>query len=304
MFVIFVLYITLHSNESSMGVDNRYLNPALRILDKRNLIVDFQTLREKLTTTYEHRDDFLISIYFEYLPTGASIAINKDERMWPASLIKIPVAMTAMKKVQEGDWKLSNELVILEEDKDSDYGELYKKPNGTTIAIENLLKESLINSDNTAHFILLRNLENAELEDVYVHLGMDDVIEALKRNKKDKEVDNRITAKRYSIFFRSLYNATFLDQKHSELFMDILEQAPNDLLSTGIPSDVPFVHKTGIRLDEKVMADSGIVYVSGRPYILTVMIQQKNGDEFKRKEIEQLFKVIGEEVYHYVARPY
>lgn len=303
--IIFVLSFVLldgkQEKEGSMfGSQSMYLNPALKVLDKRNLIVDFQGLREKLQE-YEKRTDFTISIYFEYFPTGANIATHKDERIWPASLIKIPVAMAAMKKVQDGTWKLDNELVILDQDKDSEYGELYKMPTGTTLTIRRLLEESLINSDNTAHFVLLRNIEGNELEEVFVHLGMDDVIDSLKRNKKDADIDNRITAKRYSIFFRSLYNATFLNQKYSELFLDILSRAPKEYVSLGLPKDVNFVHKTGIRIDEKVMADSGIIYAGGRPYLITIMIAQKEEGELKREEIKKLFEDIGRLVYTYVV---
>jgi beta-lactamase class A len=133
---------------------------------------------------------------------------------------------------------------------------------------------------------------------------MDDIINALKKNKKDKETDNRITAKRYSIFFRSLYNATYLDQEYSQLFMKILEQAPDDYAAVGLPPDIPFVHKTGIRIDERVMADSGIVYVPGRPYILTIMVQQKKKGELDQEEAKKLLQKISEEVYSYVSKPF
>lgn len=283
------------------GLENfSFLNPAVRLIKKDNLIVNFQGLRELLQTKYETKKDYTVSIYFEYLPTGANISTHKDEKIWPASLIKIPVAMAVMKKVQDGKWKLTNELVILDEDKDSEYGELYKKPTGTTISIKKLLEESLINSDNTAHFVLLRNLDSEELEDVYNHLGLDDIIDALKRSSKDTAEDNRMTAKRYAIFFRSLYNATFLDVQYSQLFLSILENAPRDLLGQEIPKDVPFVHKTGIRTDEAVRADSGIVYVSGRPYLLTVMIQKNNKEKFNEEEVNLIFNDIGKEVYTYV----
>lgn len=279
------------------------LNPALLVLDKKNLIVNFQPLRDSLMNTYEKRDDYMVSIYFEYFPTGANISINKDEKVWPASLIKIPVAMAMMKKVQDRKWKLTNELVILDDDKDSEYGNLYTSPTGTTLSIKKFIEESLINSDNTAHFVLLRNLDGEELEDVYVHLGMDDIIDGLKKApSKKEEVDNRITAKRYSIFFRSLYNATYLDQEHSQLFLSILENAPRDLLGLGIPKEVPFVHKTGVRVDERVRADSGIVYIPGRPYLLTVMIQKKGKGELDENDVSLLFKTIGEEVYTYVTK--
>ncbi len=300
----FSFYLTSKDSRESKS-NFGLLNPAVLTLSKSDRLVDFQELREYLTTTYENRDDYLVSIYFEYLPTGANISINKDEKIWPASLIKIPVAMAAMKKVEKGVWKNTNELVIMDEDKDSEYGDLYKEPTGTTLTIQKFLEESLINSDNTAHFVLLRNLDGGELEEAYVHLGLDDIIDALKKNpKKNDEVDNRMTAKRYTIFFRSLYNATFLDVEHSQAFLSILKNAPRDLLGKGIPKDIVFVHKTGVRIDEAVRADSGIVYVPGRPYLITVMVQKKNKKNFSEEEVSLLFEEIGRKVYTYVANPH
>lgn len=297
-------YFGLFSGRITASGSQKYsfLNPAIDIIQKDNLIVDFQELREFLQSNYEKRNDYLISIYFEYLPTGANISTHKDEKIWPASLIKIPVAMAVMKKVQDGKWKLTNELVIMDEDKDDSYGDLYKKPSGTTMSIKELLEASLIDSDNTAHFVLLRNLESEELEDVYNHLGLDDIIDALKRSKGDQAEDNRMTAKRYAIFFRSLYNATFLNPTYSQMFLDILEHAPRDLLGAGLPRDVQFVHKTGVRADEAVRADSGIVYASGRPYLLTVMITKKNKKTFDEAEVAAIFKAISEETYRHVTK--
>jgi beta-lactamase class A len=302
LLIIIIFLIVFGERATSVsGGRSDYLNPSLRILDKRNLIVDFQELREKLQR-YETRGDYTVSVYFEYLPTGANIAVHKDEKIWPASLIKIPVAMAALKKVEEGKWKLDNELVILDQDKDSEFGDMYKLPTGTSMTIRKFLEESLVSSDNTAHFVLLRNLEGEELEDVFVHLGMDEVIDSLKRdNKKESDVDNRITAKRYSVFFRSLYNSTYFTHENSEMFLEILSGAPNEYLSVGLPNDIPFVHKTGIRIDERVMADSGIVYVPGRPYVLTVMIAQNKEGALDQEEIKKMFEDISREVYYYVS---
>lgn len=282
----------------------KLLNPSAALMDKRNLIVDFQELRNHLRETYERRTDYTIAIYFEYIPTGANITVNNDVRIWPASLIKIPIAMAMAKKLEKGIWEKTNELVILDEDKDAEFGQLYKQPTGTTLSIEKVMYESLVNSDNTAHFMLLRNLDAQELEDVYTHIGLDDVIDTLKRSPKDQETDNRITAKRYTVFFRSLYNATYLNPDYSQWFLNILRNAPSEYLSRGLPHDIVFVHKTGIRTDEKVWADSGIVYAPGRPYLLTVMIQKNTEGMPTEAEIEGLFKEISEKTYDYVSKAY
>jgi len=293
LLLTYAVYIPkLKKNQAN--IRNRYtlLNPSAALIEKNNLLVNFQSLRDSLTAKYERRGDYLVSLYFEYLPTGASISINKDEKIWPASLIKIPVAMAVMKKVEKGTWKLDNELVILDEDKDNEFGELFKQPTGTTMTIGRLLRESLVNSDNTAHFVLLRNLDDGELEDVYIHLGMDDIIDALKRAPEASAADNRITAKRYSVFYRSLYNATYLTPEYSNRFLEILRDVPREHLSAGLPADVVFAHKTGIRTDERVWADSGVVYLSGRPYLLTVMIQKKDASITGDSGEDKLFKDI------------
>ena len=305
LFVLFLvtnIYFIFIKKDNIIFNNYSFINPTINLIKRENLIVNFQELRTSLQSKYENRDDYLVSIYFEYLPTGANISVNKDEKIWPASLIKIPVAMAAMKKVQDEKWKLNNELVILDEDKDDEYGVLYKEPVGTTLSIKRVIEESLINSDNTAHFILLRNLDNYELEDVYNHLGLDEIINTLKRSPDQKSEDNRMTAKNYTIFFRSLYNATFLSKEYSQIFLNILEHAPKDYLSKGLPNDIVFVHKTGIRVDEDVKADSGIVYAGERPYLLTVMIQKKKNKNVNGIEAEDIFKDISEEVYNYVTK--
>ncbi|HMQ02216.1 MAG TPA: class A beta-lactamase-related serine hydrolase [Candidatus Doudnabacteria bacterium] len=314
-FVVLILLVTImalgyngilpreaRKNALMQKNDYSFLNPSVRMVEKENLLVNFEPLRSSLKAKYEIRDDYMISLYFEYLPTGANITLNRDERIWPASLIKIPVAMAAMKKVETGLWKFSNELVILDEDKDSEYGDLYKQPTGTTLTIEQLLKETLINSDNTAHFVLLRNLDGSDLEDVYTHLGLEEVISALKLTPKDGEVDNRMTAKNYSVFFRSLFNATYFSPQYSQQFMDILQYAPKEYLGQGVPSEVPFVHKTGIRVEDRVKADSGIVYVKNRPYLITVMIQKKAIEPIPEGEVEEIFRDISKEIYDYVSK--
>lgn len=298
----YVFYVPRLKNDRERFINQySFLNPGATLVDKDDLLVNFQPLRDSLIKKYEQRDDYLISLYFEYLPTGANISLNKDEKIWPASLIKIPVAMAAMKKAETKEWKLTNELVILDEDKDSEYGKLYQQPSGTALTIRELLKATLADSDNTAHFVLLRNLDGDELEDVYSHLGLDDIIDALKRTPRGAETDNRMTAKRYSVFFRSLYNATFLTPEYSQLFLDILKDAPREYLSQGLPTDIRFMHKTGIRVDETVQADAGIVYLPGRPYLLTAMIQRKDTALGINGEAEKFFSEISKEIYDYVA---
>ncbi|HLD61929.1 MAG TPA: serine hydrolase [Patescibacteria group bacterium] len=259
------------------------LNPARKFIKQEDLIVNFQPLRDELNQKYEA--DPNISIYFEYLPTGASIAISKDAEFYPASLLKVPVAMAVAKKIEKGEWKWTNELVLMSADKDEKFGTLYKEPSDSTHTIEDLVRRSLSDSDNTAHFILVRNLETEEINDVYEHMGIKDFL----------DTEGKLSAKRYSVIFRSLYNSSYLSENDSQKLLLYLSQSPyNEFIESALPENIIFSHKIGISDSEKVFIDSGIVYAKNRPYILTVMT--KNEAEQKAKGI---MKDISERVYNY-----
>ena len=293
-FLYFIILILISSNffayifkpKSSDVVKDKYnlLNPAREFIKQEDLIINFQPLRDYLNDKYEA--DPNISIYFEYLPTGSNISMNKDAEFYPASLLKVPVAMAVAKKIEKGNWKWTNELVLMSTDKDDKFGTLYKEKTNTTHTIEDLIKRSLVDSDNTAHFILVRNLEMEEIEDVYSHIGLDSFL----------ETNGSLSAKRYSVIVRALYSASYANEDNSQKLLSYLSQSSfYNYIQSGLPQDILFSHKIGVDEDKKIYLDSGIVYEKDRPYILTVMI--KDETEQKAKEI---IKDISEKVYNYV----
>lgn len=260
------------------------LNPARNFFKQEDLIINFQPLRDYLNNKYEA--DPNVSIYFEYLPTGANIAVNKDAEFYPASLLKVPVAMAAAKKIDRGEWKWDNKLVLMATDKDDKFGTLYKEPTGSVFTIEELVKRSLIDSDNTAHFILLRNLELSEINDVYSHMGIDGFL----------ETDGSLSAKRYSVILRTLYNSSYITDKSSQKIISFLSKGEFEgYIESGLPSDVVFAHKVGIDTNKKIYLDSGIVYFGQRPYILVVMTKSKTEEQAKN-----IMKDISQKVFDYI----
>ena len=261
------------------------LNPIRSFIDQKDLIINLQPLRDYLNEKYG--TDSNVSIYFEYLPTGANIALQKDAEFYPASLLKVPVAMAVARKIERGDWKWTNELVLMSTDKNDEFGTLYKKPTNSTYTIEELVRRSLADSDNTAHFMLDRNLDIEEMKDVYDHMGLEGFL----------ETEGTLSAKKYSIMFRALYSSSFLTEKNSQKLLLSLSQSPfNAYIQSALPEDIVFAHKIGIDTAKKVYLDSGIVYAKSRPYILTIMT--KNKDE----EIAQkIMADVSEKVYNYVT---
>lgn len=90
-------------------------------MEEKHIITTLQPIREKFREIIDQNGPDSISLYFEYLNTGANISINPDLRILPASLIKVPLAMAVMKKVERGEWLLTNELVMMKEDRDTNW---------------------------------------------------------------------------------------------------------------------------------------------------------------------------------------
>ena len=258
-------------------------------ISQEHFIGTLQPVREYLQKLVQEEGSDSISIYVEYLNTGANISINQDLRIFPASLVKVPLAMAVMKKVEKGDWFLQNELVVMPEDRDYGWGDVHKYPIGTRLTIEELIEEMLLNSDNTAYRMLYRNLSFDELQDVIVTLGLEDLFSE----------DGKITAKEYTRLFRSLYVSNYLSQDNSQKLLEILSKTSYDkYLGQGMPKDVIFAHKIGENQDMKVILDAGIVYVENRPYLVSAMIDYKDMGLDKAKAI---LKDISEKIYVYVA---
>lgn len=298
LFLLVVSNITtlvfLQKNQSPevQSLEYPLIDFSRNFIDSSNFFSTVEPLRQELkniVSEYE-KEGYRIGLYFEFLNTGANISINQDERFQPASLSKMPTALTVMKKIEKDEWELSNELVLFLEDRNDGYGDLYKKPAGTRLTIEELLKELLINSDDTAHRIFIRNLAGYEFEEMLLALGMADLYDS----------DYNITAKEYSRIFRSLYTSSFLDREQSSLLLNFLVGTPFDTyIQAGLPDDVVFSHKIGEHYEERTFLDSGIVYIPNRPYLVTVMIQTPEG--LGEDEASLVMKNVSEKIYLYVA---
>ena len=190
------------------SVENPYplVDLSRSFIAHEHFITNIQPLREKLNKIVEDRNLETASIYFEYLQTGANISIKPNVRVYPASLLKVPTAIAVMRKIEKGEWRLDNKLVLFAGDIDPNYGEQYYKNSiGTTFTIEELLKAILIESDNTTHRILIRNLSTEDFALMRDSMGLDEVL-------NERQL---LSAKEYSRVFRALYYASSISPEHS-----------------------------------------------------------------------------------------
>lgn len=284
---IFFIYKYLNSQPEKNESHFTMLDPARKFLPAKSYITNIEKLRTYLKElAVEYPDS--ISIYYENINSGANISINKDVRLFPASLSKLIQAIIITQKVEEGVLSFDQELKALPFDLSSDSGNLYQTIGDAPISVDNLLKELLVNSDNTAQNIFKHYLTFEDYSDFQNATGLQDLYNE----------NGFISAKEYTRILRVLYTSNFLEPENSQKILQYMAQATfKDYLSQGIPSDIKFAHKYGENKDYNIFADSGIVYVPNKPYMISVIIKGKDSSSETRAWAVNLMKEISKNAY-------
>lgn len=217
-----------------------------------------------------------ISIYFRNLNSGPWIGINENEKYSPASLLKVPVAVAAMRRAEIEPLFLKK-LVVYQEPQIKD---ALPNMNDTVVlqknkayTIEQLVEHTVADSDNEAMMLLLQKTGSALVGKVMEDMGIKNISQA---------ENDFVSVKEYSSMFRYLFNATYLTKEKSELLLLMMSRAKyRDGLPAGIPDSIKIAHKFGERAFEnsniRQLHDCGIVYLPGSPYLICVMTR---GDDF------------------------
>ena len=252
---------------------------------QEDYIVNLTPLRAELTNFIKKNTTSNISIYIEFLNTGSNISLSPDMRINPASLTKLPIAMIYMRKLELGELQMNSEFAITPADRDSAWGDFYKVQ-ATTATLEELITQALMYSDNTAHNILYRNITTQDANLFSEDIGLEDLF--------DK--NGEITAKEYARIFRALYTSSYLQKEHSQYLLALLAQSPyKNYLGSGISDDIVFSHKIGEKKADKIFLDFGIVYLSKRQYLISVLVKNidtnTSPDTAKEQALEIMEKI-------------
>lgn len=247
-----------------------------------------------ISSATESGDVDLVSVYYRNPGNGHWFGINESEKYLPASLLKVPIMIAYFKKAESDPKVLTERLTYTgpEPDAESKHDLSSTLIPKQSYTVERLINEMIVESDNGAKDLLLRNIDAVSLEEVFTDLG----IEVPPRQGGSYG----ISAKIYSMFFRTLYSATFLNREMSEKALAILAHASfADGLVKGVPPGIVVAHKYGehgVYSGDKEIGiefhDCGMVYYPQHPYLVCVMTMGKN-----ISSLEKMVQTISRLVY-------
>lgn len=209
------------------------------------------------------------SIYFKDPSNGKWFGVNADKEYHLGSLAKVPLLMSYARSAETNPELLDRKITAnLKED----FNKLQSiKPkqsieNGKAYTIANLLSFMIQYSDNNASTILGSIAQADTKNKIYQDFG---ITESFDRETK-------VSPKQFSLFFRSLFNSTYLGRVASSEALKLLAATNfKDGLVLYLPSDVVVSHKFGEYRDSSTdqieFHDCGIVYKKSGPYGLCIM---------------------------------
>ncbi len=256
-------------NESYSGLLSPRVYAGL-LEPKSYLIVNYGPLRD-VVSSYIEDNHLNVSVYVVNMRDGASMSINGNQKYVPASLSKVPLAILILKRVEEGELSLDQEVEITSEDRVTSWGDLYKTTQ-QKVTIRFLLEKMLRDSDNTAFLVLNRYKKNDEFTILlrnylgyYVQTKENSTLEAAQM----------VTVRSLYSVFSSLYLSTILDPQDSEYILSLLSNTTFDVNTAyTLPPEVKVSHKFGALYnnnDEKYFHDCGIIYMGVKRVFYCVM---------------------------------
>jgi len=253
-----------------------YTNPLLECEQAQHVLSDPELkpmrddlekfIRENLSRRWGDE----VSVYFRELNDGLTFDIGKDSQFYPASLLKVPLMISVLKKAETYPQLLTQKVAYNNPDlksyQNTDVAD--KLLFGRSYTVEDLLKRTIDYSDNVSSILLEGAISNKDLRKTYDDLGIPDPYYL------NDQSGYMLSVGLYSSFFRILYNASYLSREMSEKALEYLVKTDYKKgLVAGVPPNITVAHKFGLRkINEiKQLHDCGIVYFPDHPYLLCVM---------------------------------
>ena len=308
--LVIILSITLNiiliirvTDTKSITGNAVLIDPAKENLLDRNVqndktILHYTELSKAIDEEIQaHGSSENFAVFVQDAKTGAWMGRNEKMGFAPASLMKIPIMLAILKKVDRKEISLDDTLIIREEFIDYAYGNARERKAGDRVSIRDLLEGMIRYSDNTAKNALKSELTVYELDEVFQHVGIPNPYTS------ETEEGEKVSVRAYIRLFKALYYSTFLSEDLSTLGLNLTTNTQvENLISEGVPVDIEVAHKFGIYDDQvsekKLLHDCGIVYHKENPYFICIMT--KNTDIVMSADFIQK---VSKHTYDFVNRP-
>ena len=243
-------------------------------------LVSGQTVSELLTgklkaqiEAYDARMEGVLGVAVIDLKTAARWSYHGKTLFPQASAIKIPILIEMFRLREEGKLRFDEMVRIEPHEVVGGSGVLQKrlKDGAITVPIEELVREMIASSDNTATNWCIRRAGMANVNHTISKLGF--LSTRLQRVMIDqaaasRDEENISTPEEMAEMAKLIFDAKAVNAKASGEMIAMMKLVKADMRK-GVPLEVEVASKVGEMTG--VRTETGIIYLKGRPFVLAVM---------------------------------
>ncbi|WP_254053667.1 serine hydrolase [Singulisphaera sp. GP187] len=227
-----------------------------------------------------------VAVVYTNLADGEQVFIKGDERIHPASTMKVPVMMEVFRQAElgtlalDGGIRLKNDFVSIADgsrftlDVAEDSEKTLYRHLGEERPVRELVRLMITESSNLATNLLIERVTAPRVSELMKAMGAGDVrvLRGVEDNRAfERGLNNETTARGLATILQQLAARRVVSVKASEEMLAILRgQKFNEGIPAGLPAGVPVAHKTGSIT--AIAHDAGVIEPAGRaPYVLVVL---------------------------------
>lgn len=235
-----------------------------------------QILWQKLEASVNEVDrnlDGVMGVAIVDLTDQQQYLLHADEVFPTASSIKIAVLTELYRQAQAGKLKLTDVYTVQASDlvQDSDIMNGLT-PGITQVTLRDVATMMIAVSDNSATNVLIDRVGMNNVNAMLDSLGLTHM--RLRRKMMDLEAasegrENVSSPHEFVILLSDLYQGKVLNKEMTDDFFKMLSTHKDSWIPRDLPEGLKIADKPGAL--EGVRNDSGVVFVQGRPYAISVM---------------------------------
>lgn len=220
-----------------------------------------------------HAPEARLSAWAARMDGRPVLVVAADRPVPAASTVKVLILVEAHAQAEQGTFRWSDEVTLLDEDKVGGAGSLRRERSGSTWSWHQLARRMISESDNTASNLFVRRLGMERVNARAAALKLTRT--RLQRLFMDEEArragrDNVTSAEDMGRLLLAIYRKEILTPAACDAMIEALERTNRRRLAVGVPRDVAVGHKGGTGVG--LRADVGWVRVPGAPYVAAIFL--------------------------------
>ena len=239
------------------------------------------------------------SFFFEDLKSGYVYGYNENVSMTAAGCMKLPIAVSLIKAVEEKKLDFMDKIKIQSKDKVYGTGIIHEF-NEREYTVFELMVIMLIQSDNTAANKIIDLVGMEQINEDIVAMGLKNT--KLNRKTNDERtvvsnIENITTAYDLARIWKHLSNGTFLSKDNGQMLIDILErQQIKNKLALYIQDDLKLEisSKTGDKLS--VENDTEYIHNEKGNFTFTVLSEKVPNSVYGTITLAKCGKMMWDEI--------